>query len=559
MLASLYVENLALIERLELELGPGFNVLTGETGAGKSLVVDAVNLLLGARAATELIRTGAERAAVQGAFFCPGSETLRVRLEEMGVVPEPGEVLVLARELNRTGRHLCRVGGRLVGLAAYQELGRCLVDVHGQHEHQSLLNGSTQLWLLDAYGGPELLARRRAVGDAWRRWQRAEAERARLAHLQEEEQRYRELWEFQVREIRSARLRPQEEEELQAREKLLAGAESLLGAVEEAYRLLFGGPGGTGAYDQISRAAGQIRAVIGLDPAALSEVVGALEEVAAGIQDHARFLRDYREGLDFSAEHLAEVQARLAQIRQLRRKYGGTVEEILKQAEELERRLKEMSDRSEELARAETERAAAEADYRHKSSELSAHRREAAKRLEAELAGVLVDLALPNTVFVVNFTAAAPGPAGEEAVEFHFSSNPGEPPRPVAKVASGGELSRLMLGLKSIMAENDAIPTLIFDEVDAGLGGAAARAVGEKLRQLSRWHQVICVTHAPQIAAYADRHFFIAKEEAGGRTVVRVRELGREERIGELARMLAGRVDDASLNHARRLLEEAGA
>ncbi|MGB9885890.1 MAG: DNA repair protein RecN [Moorellales bacterium] len=558
MLANLYVENLALLERLELDLGPGFNVLTGETGTGKSLVVDAVNLLLGARAATDLIRTGTERAVVQGVFYCPQVEALWLRLEEMGLAQDRKEALVLTRELNRSGRHLCRVGGRAVGLGAYQELARFLVDVHGQHEHQSLLQGEVQLWLLDVFGGADLLARRRAVEAAWRKWRQAESIWADLLRQQQEGEREKELWEFQVREIAAAALRPQEEEELEAQERLLAGAETLATAAEEVYRLLFEARAGASAYDQLSRAAAQLRAVQNLDPV-LGELARGLEEVAVGLQEQARFLRNYRENLHFSAERLAEVQARLALIRQLRRKYGGTVEEILARAQELERRLEAASDRAQEVARAEKERAAAEADYRKNSAALSQARREAARRLEAELAAVLADLALPNTVFSVEFRPTGPGPAGEETVEFTFSSNPGEPPRPVAKIASGGELSRLMLALKSLMAEHDAIPTLIFDEIDAGLGGMAARAVGEKLRELSRWHQVICVTHAPQIAAYADRHFVISKEETEGRTVTRVQELDWDGRVAELARMLAGRVDEAALSHARRLLEQTRA
>lgn len=555
MLVNLYVENLALIERLELELGPGFNVLTGETGAGKSLVVDAVNLLLGARASSEFIRTGAERALVQGIFACPDRPQLAARLEEMGISLEDDGTLVLSRELNRSGRNVCRVGGRVLGLAAYQEIGRYLVDVHGQHEHQSLLEPQAQLLLLDAYGGQPLLALRQATAEAWRRWQEAEAALATLKRQQEEEDRLKDLWEFQAAEIRAARLRPGEEEELEAEVRLLSAAEQLAAAAESAYQLTFAGTGGASAYDLVSRAAAHLKPVQGLDPA-LAEVVRGLEEAACLIEDKAAVLRDYRQRLDFSPSRLAELQARLDLIRQLRRKYGGTVEDVLRLGEELAARLAALQDRSERLDQAERERAAAEAEYRERAARLAQARREAAGRLEQDIGAVLAELNMPNTVFVAALRAAPPGPSGTEEVEFAFSANPGEPPRPVAKIASGGELSRLMLALKSIMAEDDAIPTLIFDEVDAGLGGAAARAVGKKLQDLSRWHQVICVTHAAQIAAYADRHFRISKEEVAGRTLTLVNELDEPGRVAELARMLAGRVDEASLHHARQLLAE---
>lgn len=553
MLANLYVENLALIERLELEPGPGFNVLTGETGAGKSLVVDAVNLLLGARASGELIRAGAERAVVQGIFLCPAAPPFVSRLAELGLAPEPDGTIVLSRELNRSGRNLCRVGGRVVGLGVYQELGRFLVDVHGQHEHQSLLEPQAQLLLLDSFGGQALLAARREVSAAWQRWQEAAALLADWQRQEEEEERLKELWAYQVAEIDAARLRPGEEEELEAEARLLAAAEQLAAATTGAYQLLYGGTGETSAYDLISRAAAQLIPLQSIDPA-LVPVVEALQEVAFLLEDKAAFLRDYRQHLDFSPGRLGEVQSRLHLIKQLRRKYGGGVEEVLRQGEELKRRLAAAADRSEKLAQAAQELAARERDFHELAASLSVMRREAARRLESEITAVLEELAMPQTVFLVLLRQTAPGATGTDEVEFHFSANPGEPPRPVARIASGGELSRLMLALKSIMAEHDAIPTLIFDEIDAGLGGGAARAVGEKLRHLSRWHQVICVTHAAQIAACAERHFHLTKEEHGGRTVTRIRLLDEEGRVRELARMLAGRVDQAALNHARQML-----
>jgi DNA repair protein RecN (Recombination protein N) len=548
------VENLAIIERLELELGPGFNVLTGETGTGKSLVVDAVNLLVGGRGTSDLIRAGGDRALVQGVFSCRDNPQVLAYLEKAGISLEPDGSLFLTRELNRTGRHVCRIGGRTVGLSQYQELCRHLVDIHGQHEHQSLLDPQVQLRLLDLYGGARVAAQRRAVAEAWQRWRRAEEQLAELERQADEEEKLKELWEFQLKEISAARVRPGEDEELEREERLLAGAEKLCAASEQAYHLLFGG-GEASAYDLISRAASQLRSAQNLDPS-LAAAVQALEGAAVTVQEQADFLREYRQRLNFSPSRLAEVQSRLHLLKQLCKKYGGSLEEVLEYAEGLKNRLEGLTDRTERLACAERERTAAKKEYWEKAEALSDLRREAADRLERGIAGVLAELAMPNAAFRVVLGAGPPGPAGVNTVEFVFTANPGEPLRPVTKVASGGELSRLMLALKSLMAGNDAIPTLIFDEIDAGLGGAAARAVGEKLRDLSRWHQVICVTHAPQIAAYAERHFYILKEESGGRTVTRVRQLDHEERIEELARMLAGRVDAASLAHARELLEK---
>lgn len=555
MLSILHVENLALIEHLELEMGPGFNVLTGETGAGKSLVVDAVSLLLGARASTDMIRAGQERALVEGVFFCPGGSVLERQLEKAGFSLEEDGTLILSRELNRSGRNVCRLNSRMVSLSVFQQIGRLLIDLHGQHEYQSLLDPRVQLTLLDAMGGGPLAEKRRRVSEVYRLWRTAQQSLNDLRSKQAQQEHQRELWEFQLEEIEKAGLRDGEEEELEAEERLLAGAEQLNTATSQAYGSLLVGLDGPSAYDQLSRALALLGPVQKLDPR-LAETAQRLEEASILIQDQAVFLRDYGAFLDFSPERLAEVQNRLHSIRKLGHKYGGNTKEILKLGQKLREYLQETDDLTEKLHKVEVECRDLEKAYREEASVLSGLRRQAAEQLELQLGAVLDQLNMPGTVFQALLQPGPDQASGFDQVDLVFSSNPGEPPRPVAQVASGGELSRLMLALKSIMAEKDSTPTLIFDEIDAGLGGAASRAVGEKLLGLSRWHQIISVTHAPQIAAFAHRHFHISKEETAGRTVTVVNELDQPGRERELARMLAGVVDAASLAHACNMLRD---
>jgi len=560
-LVELRVSQFALIDELNLKFGPGLNVLSGETGAGKSIVIGAINLLLGERAATDQIRQGEESAYVEGIFECPSACAAEIRalLEEAGIAA--GEALIVARELSRSGRSVGRVNGRTVPVSFLKELGQRLVDVHGQHQHQSLLRPDYHRELLDSFGGERCAAARRRVESLYRRRQELLAQLSELGVDSAERERRMDILTFQINEIAAAKLEPDEEERLLKEEKILAHAEKLGRLVAGAYKEIFQGDergGVPSAIDLLAAARGELEEAAQIDEK-LDPLVEMLESAAAQIEEVSLELRDYRAAFDYNPAELAAVQSRLELLQALKRKYGPTVAEVIefgrRAAEELERLRN-----SEALARElEKEIAAAEEQLREACRELSKRRREAAEQLEPLLADVLRELAMPNARFTVSISPLEHFTLlGMDSVEFLFSANPGEEVKPLAKIISGGEMSRVMLALKAIFAAQDRIPVLIFDEVDAGIGGAAVQAVAEKLAALAAYHQIICVTHSPQIAVMADHHLRLYKEIAGERTLTRAQHLIGEDRRAEIARMLDGAaIDRAGLEHVDSLLERA--
>mgnify|MGYP000513033874 CR=1 FL=1 len=563
MLRELHVRDFALLEDVRVEFGPGLNVLTGETGAGKSMLVDALGAVLGYRTPSDVVRTGASVARIAAVFDLARWPRVAEAAAELGVPLEDG-TLVLVREVG--GRARAYANGEPTTVAVLRRLGSLLVEVHGQHEGQRLLDPSTHRELLDAFGQDalgELLAR---VGALFARWREARAALRSLEGDERERAHRVDLLAFQVAEIEAARLRPGELDELTALRARLVHAERLREAVGAAYDVLYGREEGTAA-DSVGRALALLRQAAQWDPD-LRQAVDVLEGVQAQLQEAARDVHAALERSQSDPARLEEVEERIAGVRALLRKYGDTEEAVLayarRAAEELEA-LRNADSRRETLA-AEVE--SLQAELAAAVGELSKARREAARRLERAAVRHLRDLAMPSARFQVQLETrededglplegrrVAVGPWGADRVEFLLSTNPGEPPKPLARVASGGELSRVMLALRSALAAADPVPVMVFDEVDAGVGARTGQVIGAKLSELARRSQVLCVTHLPQIAAAADRHLAIRKLTEGGRTRTVVEALDGGSRVEEVARMLSGpQPTEIARRHAQELL-----
>lgn len=584
MLVEIAIEHFALIDRARLSLGAGLNVLTGETGAGKSIILDAVAAALGGRAPADVVRSGEERAVVEAVFDLSDLPDARGTFATLGLEPDEEGVLVVRREIARQGRGRILANGRAVTAAMLREAVQRAADLHGQHEHQSLLQPQRHLELLDQYGGmllksqghalevldqyggDPILALRSRVAEVHRRLEEVRAELAALAGDARDRARRVDLLQYQLDELDRARLRPGEEEELEAELRRLASAGRLKEAAAEAYALLYEGmPGQEAAQDLVGRASALVEEIARTDPGA-AHLLDLLQTALAHIQEASRFLADYRERVEDDPARLEAVERRLQELAALRRKYGNTVEEMLRFREEVAAELERLAGGEERAAELEREQARLGREAEELAARLTEARRQAAEALSAQVARELADLGMPHARFAVAVEPPARptwqevGPRGWDRVEFLFSPNPGEPLRPLARIVSGGEMSRIMLAMKVILARVDGIPTLVFDEVDTGISGRTAQAVAEKLARIAQSRQVLCVTHLPQVAAMADVHFSIHKEVDGGRTVTRVERLDEEGRVREIARMIGGaEVTRLTLENARELIRSAAA
>ncbi len=569
MLLRLRVQNLALIDAVELALEPGFNVFTGETGAGKSILIDAIDLLLGRRARPEDVRAGAKAAYVDGVFAPPAGAALSATLEAYGI--EPDESLLISREVLVDGvaRSVARVNGRAVPVRALVELGPQLIDIHGQVEHQSLFRASRQLEYLDRYGGHA--DQRQAVAQLVDRWRALEAEDAELRRDARETARLIDLLSFQINEIDGAGLSVDEDEALRIERQVLANAQRLRELAGASERLLTGDDTGA-AVDRLGEAMAALAEIADLDPA-VKPAADQIAEAQAVISDAAQSIAAYAADIQSDPARLEEINARLDLLDTLKRKYGDSLAEVVAFADDARRQLAELGaadDRRRGLA---AEQAALETDLARAATDLRTHRLAAAKRLTRVIAGELAELNLPDAA--VEFPLdTRPDPAGlviddgEEPVAFdrtgvdagemQLSVNRGQPVRPLAAVASGGEMSRILLGLKSALAAADETPTLIFDEIDVGVGGRSGDVVGQKLARLAQAHQVLCVTHLPSVAAFADTHFVVEKREGSAGTITNVRRLDRNAVIEEIAAMGGSRTA-AGRRVARDLLADAAA
>ncbi len=556
MLVELHVTNFALIDHLDLTFSAGLNILTGETGAGKSIIIDALGLALGGRAGADLVRTGAAKATVEAVFdltYAP--DEVRRRLAEAGLDGEEEDTLLVTRELARAGgKSQCRVNGRLMPVAVLKEIAEGLVDVHGQHEHQSLLAADRHVDILDNWGGKDALALRQSVAALFGETNALKREREQLRTDARERARMLDLYRFQQEELVGAQLQPGEEEELVADRSRLANSEKLSAAAADAYATLSGAERGAGALDALNAALAAVEHVAALDEN-LAPLTETLQSAVSYAEDAARELRVYQESVEFNPERLEEIETRLDLIRTLKRKYGETLEEIIAYGEELAGNLDALENseaREEELTAA---IAKSEDKLNAVAARLTKARRQASEKFAAGIARELADLGMAATQFEVSIEAQPVTSKGADRVEFLLSPNPGEPLRPLAKIASGGEMSRIMLAMKSVLARTGAIPTMIFDEIDVGVGGRTAQTIGDKLEALAQGAQIMCITHLPQIASRAGAHFFIEKQVHEGRTTVSVAPLDSEGRIEEIARMLGGsRRSEAVVQHAREML-----
>ena len=555
MLELLHIENIAIIERADIEFERGFNALTGETGAGKSIVIDALGAVLGQRTSRELIRTGAEKAFVSAAFGDVPAEL--PGLAENGLAPEEDGTLLLQRELYGDGKNVCRVSGRPVTVAQLRRIGASLLNIHGQHDGQQLLDEEQHLIYLDRFGRvEEELDAYRTRYDAWRATRR---EMDALRMDEAEKARRVDMLRHQIGELERADLQEGEEEALLARRNILRNGEKFISAISEADVCLNGGDEGLGAVSAIKEAEDALRSLRSLGDAFIT-LSDRLEALRCEAYDLAETIRDKKDEYDFSPQELDAVESRCDQLYRLKKKYGSSVEEMLAYLERSREELDRIEYADDRLAQLEQKLKAQEKAARDAAKTLSEKRRAAAKELEARISRELSELDMPKLRFSIDFQGKELAEDGTDTVAFLMSANVGEALRPIQKIASGGELSRIMLALKNVLAEQDSVMTMVFDEVDTGVSGRSAQRVAEKLAKLSRTRQVLCVTHLPQLTAMADVHFGVEKGEENGRTLTRVRLLDRAARRAEIARMSGGdHPSETMLSGAEELLSAAEA
>lgn len=550
MLEVLHIENIAIIEEADIRFEPGFNALTGETGAGKSIVIDALSAVLGQRTSRELIRTGADKAFVSAVF-----SGIDAAAEQLGIAPEEDGSLLLQREIGSDGKSTCRVNGRPVTVGQLKALGSRLLNIHGQHDGQQLLDEEQHLVFLDSFGNLETLIS--AYTEKYNTFTDIQRKIQSLEMDESEKARRVDTLTYQINELERAKLRPGEEEELSARRNLLRNAEKFISAVSEADYALNGDDSGDGALGLLRRAQDAVGAVRHLDDdyARLYERMEALYSEA---YDVAATIEDKREGFDFSPNELDDVESRMDQLYRLKKKYGPSVEDMLAYLERCRAELGQIEYAGDTLARLEQARTKAEKAAMTAARALSDGRRQAAERLSAQILEELRQLDMGKIRFAVDITEKPLGADGIDQVRFLMSANVGEELRPIHKIASGGELARIMLAMKNVLSEQDMVGTLVFDEVDTGVSGRAAQKVAEKMARISRRKQVLCVTHLPQLAAMADTHFSVEKGEKNSRTYTAVQRLDREQRRQELARLTGGsHVSQTMLDGAEELLAEA--
>ena len=550
MLRELRVRNYAVIDDVRLELGPGLNVLTGETGAGKSILVGALSLLVGERASAEVIRAGEDRALVEGVFEIPPDPGLRARCEEAGIDISEGW-LILRRELAREGRNRAWVNGSPATAALIGELGGALVDLHGQHEHQALLRPGPQRRILDAWAGSA--GRTASVREAWEEARDARRDAEKLRTRVAETRDRADLLRHKAKEIEAAKPEPGEEESLAAEIRRLEHSEELLALSGELHEAVYGGE--EALVDRLGRLGRTLDSLLRIDPGA-GELRDLHESARVTLEELGRRLSEYHHAVEHDPARLDRLRRRQDLLYRLRRKYGGTVEDVIEEGREAREELSALETSDVDLRGLERRVEEAERELARRAAALSEARGEAAARLEDAVSRLLPDLGMPGGLFRVALRALTPpGPEGAEDVAFLVSLNPGFEPGPLSRVASGGEMSRVMLALKTVLADADDVPSLVFDEIDAGIGGRVAHRVAERLAGVAAEHQVFAITHLPQIAARASTHFRVQKGERDGRAVTVVVGLEGAARVEEIARMLGGDPESVvSRRHAEELL-----
>lgn len=557
MLLKLHIENFAIIDTLHVEFSDGLNIVTGETGAGKSIMADALMVALGGRAYAEFIRSGTDKAVVEAVFAVNHLEDAKTKAIAYGFLDgeRPDGELLIRREIPRTGRNRMLVNGHPATNVMVTELGDALVDVHGQHEHQSILNADYHIDLLDLFG--KLLTSRDQVATAYRQFKAVERELEELRDRSRERMQHLDLLRFQEQEIAGAHLKPGEDDALLHERKILAGAEQLTSGAMVIHETLYSQNGAV--LEKVADVRHRLEDLAAIDES-LKPHIEACESAQYQLEDIAFSLRDYAQSIEFDPYRLEEVEKRINDLNKLKRKYGNSIEEILALYVNIQQELSHFDERETRIAELERQYEKLRGTLQQAAEQLSSERKQAAGVFEKHLMEELAMLGMEKSRFHVNFEQAGtekhPFTAkGMDRIEFLIAPNIGEPPKPLTKIASGGELSRVMLALKTLLGEVDRIPTMVFDEIDTGIGGKIAEIVGKKLQHISTSHQVICITHLPQIASKGATHFHVEKHAEQDRTVTTIRQLSAQERIDEIARMLGGeQLTPTTLQHAKEML-----
>ncbi|WP_394137363.1 DNA repair protein RecN [Cytobacillus oceanisediminis] len=556
MLNEISIRNFAIIEALSVSFEKGLTVLTGETGAGKSIIIDAIHLLVGGRGSAEFVRHGEDKAEIEGLFQLddPKHPCYR-KTSEFGIEIEDGMV-VLRRDISKSGKSVCRVNGKLVTISTLREIGSTLIDIHGQHEHQELMDETMHLSLLDQFGGNKIS---NALAEYQRVYKSYESTLKKLKNLSENEQQMAhrlDLIQFQVDEIQSAQLKINEDEELFEERRKLSNFERIYDSLQSGYNGLQGEQKGL---DWIGMVMGHLQDAAELDPA-YKEIAENVSNSFYMLEDAARLLRNEMDFMEYDPQRLNEIEDRLNEINGLKRKYGKTVEEVLEYAAKIEEEIETLQNKETHIDKLQKEVAGLKKDLLVEAEELSQLRKKAALQLTKLIHKELKELYMEKTVFEVRFSSEPDSflKNGIDRAEFYISTNPGEPVKPLSKIASGGELSRIMLALKSIFSKHQGVTSIIFDEVDTGVSGRVAQAIAEKIHHVSVNSQVLCISHLPQVAAMADTHLFIAKNIKDGRTKTTVKPLTDNEKIKEIGRMISGvEITDLTKEHAKELLQLA--
>lgn len=559
MLQELSITNFAIIEQLDIAFENGMTVLTGETGAGKSIIIDAVGLLAGGRGSQEFIRTGADKAVLQGMFILPADGVTAHMLDEAGI-DHADNTVILQREIAKSGRNTCRINGMLVNTTTLKRIGETIVDIHGQNEHQELMQPEKHLGLLDEFAANKIQKLKATYTQQYETYQQLSQElRQKNANEKEWAQRL-DMLNFQVEEISAAQVKVGEEAALGAERDRLDNYQTISQALQQSYNLLTAEEETPGAVDVVGEAMNALEPIANLD-SAFNDITVNVQNAYYALQDAAGQISNQLDLQEFDESRLDEIEQRLDVLSQLKRKYGDSEQQILDYYQKIVSELAKMTD-SEENSEGLSQRVAEQKDALLKTGQaLSDKRRTCAKNLQRQIHQELKDLYMDKAIFEVRFkpTKGQIYRSGLDSVEFYIQTNPGERMRPLAKIASGGELSRMMLALKTIFSESQGITSIIFDEVDTGVSGRVAQAIAEKISGIAKFSQVLCITHLPQVAAMADHHYFIAKKITGQRTKTSVTKLAQPDRVQELARMLAGtKVTQLSLEHAEELLRLAG-
>ncbi|MBY0122450.1 DNA repair protein RecN [Bacillus sp. S/N-304-OC-R1] len=556
MLTELSIRNFAIIEALSISLEKGLTVLSGETGAGKSIIIDAIHLLVGGRGSSEFVRHGEEKAEIEGLFQIEDlNHPLYKKAYEFGIDLEEG-MIVLRRDISKSGKSVCRINGKLVTISTLREIGSTLIDIHGQHEHQELMDEVKHIYLLDQFGGEKIAE---ALTEYQQVFHTYEQKQKYLKTLSENDQQMAhrlDLIQFQFDEIQNANLKLNEDEELFEERKKLSNFERIFSSLKAGYDGLQGEQRGL---DWIGMVMSHVEDAAEIDPA-YKELAETVSNSFYQLEDAMRTLRNELDFLEYNPERLAEIEDRLNEIQQLKRKYGKTIEEILEYAAKIEEEIETLQNKETHIGKLEKEIASLKKDLLIEAEEVSKLRKKTAVHLTKLIHNELKELYMEKTVFEVNFDRDfdAFTKNGVDRIEFYLSTNPGEPLKPLSKIASGGELSRIMLALKSIFSKHQGVTSIIFDEVDTGVSGRVAQAIAEKIHHVAVNSQVMCISHLPQVAAMSDTHLYITKDIKNGRTKTTVKPLNEAEKIKEIGRMISGvEITDLTKKHAEELLQLA--